>query len=193
MTTPHHIIVLVALLVPLAVDTFVVSTALGLAGLPRQRRLRTSLILAAFEAGMPIVGVLLGRGVGGVIGHVAGYAAAAAIGLAGWLLLRPGGDDDEDERVRLLARAHGLAIIELGLSIGIDELAIGFSLGLLGIPLVLAVVFLGVQAFTASQLGLRLGSRIGEELREGAERAAGALLILIALLLLALELAGPSL
>jgi putative Mn2+ efflux pump MntP len=194
-TGPHSLIVAVALLVPLALDTFVASTALGLAGLPRERRLPTSLTLAAFEAGMPIVGMLLGRGVGSMIGPLAGYAAAAAIGLAGGLLLRPGsGDGDEDvEHVRLLARAQGLAIINLGIGISIDELAIGLSLGLLGVPLALVVAFLAVQAFTASQLGLRLGSRIDEELREGAERAAGVLLILTALLLFALEAAGYAL
>jgi putative Mn2+ efflux pump MntP len=77
----------------------------------------------------------------------------------------------------------------LGIAISIDELAIGFSLGLLGLSLVVAVVWIGVQAFLAAQLGMRLGSRIGDELRERAEQLAGVVLIGMAALLLVLKLA----
>src|SRR5437764_1043261 len=76
-----HRLLVVALLVPLALDTFVLSAALGVSGLPRRLRLRTSVVLAAFEAGMPLVGVAVGRGVGEAVGRLAGYAAALVIGL----------------------------------------------------------------------------------------------------------------
>lgn len=88
---------------------------------------------------------------------------------------------------------QGLAIIDLGISISLDELSIGLSLGLLGLPLPVAVVFLGIQAFVAAQLGLWLGSRLDEELREGAERLAGLLLIATAVALVALQLTGHTL
>lgn len=60
-------------------------------------------------------------------------------------------------------------------------LAIGFTLGLVKVPVPIAVVLIAVQAFVVAQLGLRLGSRVGESFREGAERVAGAALVLIAL------------
>lgn len=59
----HHLGVLAGLIVPLALDTFALAAALGVAGLPTERRLHTSLVLAAFEAGMPIVGFLVGGAV----------------------------------------------------------------------------------------------------------------------------------
>ena len=183
-----------ALLVPLALDTFILSTALGLAGLPKKQQTRTSLILAGFEAGMPAVGVLIGSGIGHFLGHFAGYTAAIVIGFAGVLLFRPGKEEEkEEQRLKLLAHARGLAIIDLGISISIDELAIGLSLGLLHIPLLYAVIFLGIQAFIASQLGLRLGARLSEALREGAEQVAGAILVLVALTLIVLKLTGHQL
>lgn len=180
---------MLALLIPLTLDTFVVSTALGLAGLKKEHHLRTSLILAAFEAAMPGVGVLLGRVVSGFAGHYATYVAGAVIGIAGLLLLKPGKKEDENS-AKLVSKAHGLAIINLGLSISIDELALGLSLGLLHVPLLLAVVLIGMQAFVASQLGLRLGQRLNEKFREHAEKAAGLLLITIALVIIGLSLAG---
>jgi manganese efflux pump family protein len=192
--SPHHLWFLTLVLIPLALDTFILSAALGLAGLSKKHRVRTSLILALFEALMPIVGVLIGRGIGHVVGSFAGYTAAIVIGTAGLLMLRPGKDEDKEaERVKLLAHAQGLAIIDLGISISLDELTIGMSLGLLHVPLVYVVIYLGVQAFAAAQLGLWMGGRLGETLREGAERLAGVLLLLTALGLIALKLTGHQL
>jgi len=183
------LILLLALLIPLTLDTFVVSTALGLAGLKKEHHLRTSLVLAAFEAAMPGVGVLLGRVVSNFVGHYATYAAAAVIGIAGLLLLKPS-QGKRDDSTKLVSKTQGLAIINLGISISIDELALGLSLGLLHVPLLLAVVLIGLQAFVASQLGLRLGQRLNEKFREHAERLAGLLLVAIALVIIGLSLAG---
>jgi manganese efflux pump family protein len=190
---PHRLLI-IALLVPLALDTFVVTAGLGVAGMPRRLRLRTSLVLAAFEAGMPLLGVAIGRGLGEAIGHLAGYAAALVIGLAGVvLLLRSADEDAEQARLRLLAHAQGLAIISLGIGISLDELGIGVSLGLLHVPIAIAVLVLGIQAFAAAQLGLWLGGRLDEGVREGTERLAGVVLILGAAALIALEVSGHPL
>jgi putative Mn2+ efflux pump MntP len=79
---------------------------------------------------------------------------------------------------------HGLALIGLGLSISLDELAIGFSFGLLHVSFAWALVLIAVQAFVAAQLGLWLGARVGEALRERAEQVAGIALIALAVLVL---------
>ncbi len=191
--TRYHLALLLALLVPLALDTFLLSAALGLAGLPKEQRVRTSLTLVAFEAGMPIVGVLVGRGVGAFLGSLAGYTAASVIGLAGVLLLRPGKDKREHERLTLLTHARGLAAIDLGISISVDELALGVSLGLLQVPLLVAVIFVGVQSFAAAQLGFWLGGRLNEHLREGAEQVVGAALVAIAIALIVFKVTGHQL
>jgi manganese efflux pump family protein len=176
------------LLLPLALDTFALAAALGMAGLEARDRLRVTLVFTAFEAGMPIAGMLIGRAAGAFLGTWAGYGGIAFLFLAGVLLLRPGKDEkDETRKLSLLSHARGLAILDLGLSISIDELTVGLSAGLLGLSL-LTVVWIGVQAFIATQLGLRLGSRLGEEVRERAEWVAGVALILVAVVLLVLRL-----
>jgi putative Mn2+ efflux pump MntP len=185
-----HVLIVAGVLVPLSVDTFALGAALGIVGLQPRERLRTSIILAAFEGGMPVLGFLLGGAIGQVLGRFAGYTAIAFLVLAGVLLLRSPGDDAEEHRLRLLARARGLAVIDLGLSISVDEMAIGLSLGLLGISPPLAVIWIAVQAFLAAQLGMRLGARIGEAWWERAEQLAGAALIAMAGLLLILRLIG---
>jgi putative Mn2+ efflux pump MntP len=184
-------LLLLALIIPLTLDTFVLSGALSLAGLPKKRRLRVSLTLAGFEAVMPAVGVLIGKGLGDFIGHYAGYTAAIIIGIAGVILLLPTNKRTKHRRrKKLLARTQGIAIIDLGLSISLDELAIGISLGLLGIPLLLAMVLIGTQAFISAQLGLWLGGHLSEKLRHRAEQLTGLILLGTACFLAAVKLSA---
>jgi manganese efflux pump family protein len=186
-----NLLILAGIILPLALDTFALAAALGVAGLPAHRRTRTSLILALFEAGMPIIGSVAGAGAGRLLGKLAGWTAIAVLGIAGALMLRTD-DDREEARLKLLARAQGVAIIDLGLAISLDELAIGFSLGLLGLPLPLLVILIGLQAFVAAQVGMRVGSRIGARLRERGEQLAGVVLVGMALVLLALKVFGRA-
>ena len=186
----RQLLITAGLLLPLALDTFALAAALGMAGLQGRDRLRVALVFTAFEAGMPIAGILIGRGIGSFLGEWAGYGGIAFLFLAGALLLRPGQkESDESGRLKLLAHARGFAIIDLGISISVDELAVGFSAGLLGLSILLTVLWVGIQAFVAAQVGLRLGARLGEEFRERAEWVAGVALILVALALLGLRLA----
>lgn len=189
----NHLLLLLALLIPLTVDTFVVSAALGLAGLPKKHHLRTSLTLAAFEAAMPAIGVLLGILVSDFTGKYTSYIAGAIIAAAGLLLLKPEGQDEiGDKESKLVSKTQGFAIIGLGISISIDELALGLSLGLLHVPLGLAATLIGLQAFVASQLGLRLGQKLSERFREHAEKMAGIVLIAIGAVIIGLELSGHN-
>ena len=177
------------LLLPLGLDTFALAAALGLAGLAGRDRLRITLVFTAFEAGMPILGLLVGRAAGAALGDLAAYGAVALLfGIGVWMIW-PGRDEEaEERRVRLLASARGAAVLTLGVSISVDELTVGISAGLLGLSLLVVVIWVAVQAFIATQVGLRLGSRLEEQLRERAEWIAGIALILLAIVLLVLQL-----
>jgi putative Mn2+ efflux pump MntP len=175
---------LIGLVVPLGLDTFAVAAALGMAGLNPRDRTRVSLIFTAFEAGMPLVGFLAGNLAGQAVGNAADYLAIAILIGLGLFMLRPQADDEE-RRLGLLARTRGLAALGLGVSISIDELAIGFTIGLLKFPVLVILVLIGIQTFVLTQVGIRLGQRIGERIREGAERLAGVALALLGGILLA--------
>jgi putative Mn2+ efflux pump MntP len=78
--------------------------------------------------------------------------------------------------------------VALGVSISLDELAIGFSAGLLRLPIPAMVIAIAAQAFLVTQIGLRLGRRLGEATREATEKLAGAALIALGATLLVARL-----
>jgi manganese efflux pump family protein len=179
---------LAGLILPLCLDTFAVSAALGVAGLPANRRNRVSLLMVGFEVGMPVIGLVVGGLAGGFFGRAADWLAIALLAALGLWILRPGGEDSEERRLADLGRTTGWAAIGLGLSISLDELALGVSLGLLRLPFLPALVLIGLQALVASQLGLRLGARISERNRERSEKAAGLILLALAAFLAVVHL-----
>lgn len=178
---------LVALVVPLGIDTFAVAAALGMLGTTRAARVRVTALFTSFEAAMPLIGLALGAPLGHAIGDTADYLAIGVL-LALGLYILFGAEQREERALSKLADVRGPGALLLGLSISIDELAIGFTLGLLRLPAALVVVLIAVQAFIATQLGLRLGSRLGNRMRELAERLAGLALTTLALVLLAEKL-----
>jgi len=169
---------LLAFVLPLGLDSFAVAAAIGATGTVGWRaRLRISLIFVIFEVGMPLIGLAAGRGLARVVGPAADYiAAAAVIGLGGWMLFEAARDEDDGPATRLVG-ARGLAAIVLGLSISLDELAIGFSLGLARLPVAPVIIAIAVLALVVSQLGLALGQFVSERFREHAEQIAGIALI----------------
>jgi putative Mn2+ efflux pump MntP len=180
---------LLAFVLPLGLDSFAVAAAIGAARVTTVwQRLRISLVFVIFEGGMPLIGLALGTALARGIGHVAGYLAGAAVIAIGARMLLAAGAD-EDEKASRLTSSRGLALIALGLSISLDELAIGFTIGLAHLPVTAVIIAIALQAFVAAQLGLALGAKIGERWRERAEQVAGIALILLGAYLIAEQLA----
>jgi len=186
------VLAVLGLVLPLGLDTFAVSAALGAMGLGRAQRIRLSLVFIAFEGLMPLVGLLIGDQLGTRIGDIGEYAAIAALFALGVYELRQD-EEAEEALVERMSRASGAILLSAGLAVSLDELAIGFAFGLLNVPIVAAVLAIAAQALILSQLGFAIGTRIEERVRERAERLAGIVLIGLALLLLVLRLAGTSL
>ena len=173
-----------AFVLPLGLDSFAVAAALGTLRPGRRQRWRIAAVFVGFEAGMPLVGLALGTPIARAFAGPADYVAAAALIAVGVWLLWSGDEDAEQQRVRRLSEARGLAVLGLGLGISLDELAIGFTLGLVRLSVVQVIVAIAVQALVAAQLGLWLGARLSDRFREGVERVAAVLLIVLGVVLL---------
>ncbi len=178
---------LIALVVPLGLDTFAVAAAIGMVGVTAARRRRITILFTTFETLMPLVGLALGAPLGRAIGAAADDVAIGVL-IAFGVYTLAAREEEDGERLAALAEVSGLAALALGASVSIDELAIGFTLGLLRVPVVLVIALIAVQTVVVTQLGLRLGGRLSERTREGAERLAGAALTALGVVLLAEKL-----
>jgi putative Mn2+ efflux pump MntP len=106
------------------------------------------------------------------------------------LAVREALGEDDDDGVPALAAVEGPRLFWTGFTISLDELAVGFSLGVLQVTLGLALAYIAVQALALTFLGLALGRRLGARLGSRAELVSGLVLLLLGLGLLAQQALG---
>lgn len=191
---------LVLFVLPLGLDTFALSTIIGVTPLATRTRVRLALTFAAAEGLMPAVGLLLGLPLGNALGAWSGYLAGALLcGLGVWMWWKERGERDDDDnaegkgeaaKITRAATAAGWGILGLAVSISLDELAVGFSFGVLRVPLVPALVLIAFQALLASVAGQWTGRHMGQTLGERAEQLVGPAFGVLGLWFIAAQLFG---
>ncbi len=176
----------------LGLDTLAVSLGLGLSGLPRSRWVHVGLTFALFEGLMPVLGLLIGQRLGTLFGAIAAYLAAGILVIIGGLEIKEAiMDDDDDEPIHLGSTDEKQRpLVLIGLSVSLDELAVGFALGVLHAPIGPALAYIAVQAFALTFVGLWIGRRLGQRVGERAELAAGVALALLGFALFVSEITG---
>jgi manganese efflux pump family protein len=102
-------------------------------------------------------------------------------------------DDDEAEKARALVAARGRSIIGLGVSISVDELIVGFTIGYSQYFTTLdAITAIVIQSFLALMAGLYFGRKMRngkmrtsvERISTGTKLIAGGILVTLAVALL---------
>ena len=131
---------------------------------------------------MPLIGLFIGNGAGRLIGDWASVIGGMTLlAVAVWFIFF----EDEDEEAETLERnLVGWTLILTALSISLDELAVGFSIGLVGVPIALTIILIALQAFVFTFVGLTFGSKLKPYLGEWAEKLAGIVLGLLGIWIL---------
>ena len=159
---------------------FGASIGIGVSGATLGTRIRVGLIFGVFEAGMPLVGLLAGRGVARALGGVSGYAGGALlIAIGGWQLVQAFRASRNQAAIPPPKTAR---LLLTGFALSLDNLVVGFSLGAQHVSLVQAVVVFALVSVCLSVIGLEFGRRIGAALEFGAEYLAGIALMAVGLL-----------
>ena len=168
-------LILVAL--SLGLSNFAAAIGIGVSGTSARTRIRVGVIFGVFEAGMPIAGLVLGRGLAGALGGAAHWISAGLLIATGaWTLVQairsgpPSGDGLGGQRIGRL--------VLTGFALSIDNLAVGFALGAFHVGLAVAAVVIGAVSVALSLIGLELGARIGA--RAGPRGEIAGALVLIA-------------
>jgi len=166
----------IVLAIALSMDAFAVSIGLGSKGNTKGLGLKAGLYFGAFQALMPFIGYLGGKGVLGWVEDYANWIAFGLLALIGGKMIYEGLSDDIEEDIEALT--HKTMLI-LAVATSIDAMAAGFSLNLLDINAYLACLIIGVTTFGFSWVGVRIGEKSGTWLESKAEVFGGVVLILI--------------
>jgi putative Mn2+ efflux pump MntP len=162
----------------LSLDNFRVSIALGTVPFSMKRAVQVALTFGLWDAIMPLVGLLIGNQIGEALGDVADLVGAAALGAYGLYLVVSALRNPEPDELD-----HPWALFGIPLTLSLDNLFAGASLGILGLsPWFSAVVF-GVITAVMSLVGLRLGRAAAGLIRIRPDLLAGVTLIMAAVAL----------
>ena len=183
---------IVAVAVALGTDAFSLALAIGLVGIRKRLILRLSVVVALFHIFMPLGGLVIGQTLGQMLGRLARTVGALVlIWLGGRMLYtayRPAAQCFTfAEARRMLGRnrlpagvsLHGWGLYALALSVSLDALSVGFSLGTVEAQVGLTVLVIGCVAGVMTGSGLLLGRSVGFWLGKRAEILGGLALALI--------------
>ena len=156
---------------------------IGAGGVDRTTRLRVGLTFGLFEAGMPIVGLLLGHSLASAIGRHANWLAGALlIGVGGYMIgsgLRAGRSRPDRPPPGGIAETFTLSVSALALSV--DNLAAEFALGSYRVNVLAGAIVFGVVSVALSLAGLEFGARIGRRAGERGQLAGGVIVVAVGL------------
>jgi manganese efflux pump family protein len=156
-------------------DNFGVAAGIGTSGVDRRLRARIALVFGAFEAGMPLLGLLLGRTAADALGSHAQLVAGLVLCLVGLYGVAHELIGRSEARP---ANPPGLSrLVVLGATLSFDNLAVGFALGSYHVNVVVAALVIATFSVALTLLGLELGARLGERMGQRGELVGGALLI----------------
>lgn len=178
----------------LAMDATAVAAARGVA--TSELRVRHAILIALFFGGfqalMPVIGWLAGAGVGPFVeawDHWIAFTLLSAIGAK--MLWESRGEKAEDEPATADEELYRVRVLfVLAVATSIDALAAGFSLPMLGAPLLLSVATIGLTTAGLSVVGLYAGRRFGAALGRRLDVLGGVVLIGLGVKILAEHLTG---
>jgi len=165
--------------VGLAMDAFAVSISSGIT--IKQLKLRHALKIAAFfgafQALMPLLGWMSGRGIRGFIAGIDHWVAFGLLAAIGCKMIyesfRIGSIETRTDPLNLRV------LLVLSVATSIDAFAVGMSLLLLNVPIIVPAAVIGTVTFVMCFAGVVIGDRIGHFFESKIEIAGGLILIAI--------------
>jgi putative Mn2+ efflux pump MntP len=186
---------LFVLSVALGTDLFSVAIPIGMHRVRLRVILKAAMVFAVFHIVLILTGYHVGHWLGTVVENVGNYhidypdiamqnwasvlGALVLAGLGIYMIKGNLADKHMDN-----AKCHplqGVTLLMLALSVSIDALAAGFSMGMMDVDLLKLSSILGSVIFIIAVLGLGLGRRVGRFVGNRAELVGGAVLIVLGL------------
>lgn len=178
----YYTIIIIAL--GLSFDSFAVSVTSGLS-VPSIRffqAVKLALILAVFQAAMPLIGWMLESSVRRLIEPIDHWVALGLLTLIGGKMIIENLKPHETKPIKDPLKFRTALLLAIATSL--DALAVGFSMALLLEKIIPAVIVIGAITFLASMTGVLIGKKTGPKINKFAEILGGIILISIGIKIL---------
>lgn len=165
----------------LAMDALAVSLGIGTAGqiATLRGKIRLAVYFGIFQSGMTALGWLAGVTIADYVKAFDHWIAFALLGYVGIKLIRSG--FDKNGKAFEQDPSTGKVLVMLSLATSIDAFAVGLSIALLNVPVLLSIIMIGVVTLLLSAIGLFAGIRLGETFGKRMEILGGLILLEIGL------------
>jgi manganese efflux pump family protein len=172
----------------MAMDAFAVCLGAGAQARTNGPRptFRLAFHFGLFQFLMPVVGWFAGVTLVHYIAAFDHWIAFALLAFVGARMIRSGFGGAEEAPKSDPSR--GWTLVLLSIAVSIDALAVGLSLGLIGVTIWYPAVVIGVVTGLVAWLGLRLGNKLGKKFGKRMEIAGGIILILIGVRIVVMHL-----
>lgn len=164
--------------VALGADAFSTSIAAGMAKVSHSTKFKLALTFGFFQFLFPLVGVILGKNLGSKIGAAASFLAIFVLIILAVTMIRRAVTTEIRPLQNISLSIIGFVI--LGLSVSVDALAVGFSLGIFSFDLLRSALIIGVITSAMTLVGAELGLKLGGFIGAKAEIIGGVLLLIVA-------------
>ena len=174
--------------VAVGLSNLAASIGIGVTGVTARTRLQVGLVFGVFEAGMPIVGLLIGQRIASDLGQAVRWPGAILLMIVGGSGLvrsfrdgrRRAADAPGESPHPPSIRPRGLGrLLVTGFVLSLDNLVVGFALGTYQVGILAGATLIGAVSVIMSLAGLELGGLLGRRVGERSEQMSGVILILV--------------
>jgi len=170
---------LLAISCALAMDAFAVAVVTGLTLSPLTRRqvFRMPFHFGLFQALMPVIGWAAGKAVHRYVSEFDHWVAFGLLAFIGGKMLWGAAHGDKQDQGSANDATSGVTLVLLSVATSIDALAVGLSMAMVGSPILVPAIVIGLVAAALTAAGMLLGRRLGLLWGKRVEALGGVILV----------------
>lgn len=164
----------------LGMDAFSVGLGMGMYQLRMRQIFKIGITIGIFHVWMPLVGILAGKFLSEKFGTFASLLGGLLLILLGIQMIWSSLKKDQESVITPV----GMGLLLFALSVSLDSLSVGLTLGIYGAKTIMAILCFGIAATILTWSGLLIGRKVQGLLGVYSEALGGSILLAFGLKLL---------